>query len=399
MRNAHTRSQDEAYIVHYGRTPFSRSRPNDPERDVFNGKRMDTALSELMIKAVADLGIEASEIDNVIVGSAYQRDENWTYGGRHPILLSNFPVAIPSMAVDKACASSLNGASIGAMEIMLGFSDTVLAGGIEHMTHVPRLSNKLCEPLLDTEKYPEIHMKDAYNMGITAEKLARISKISKGEMDEFALRSHMLASRADDDGFLSGEIMPVAVKVNGETVTIDRDQSIRKDTTLEKIQNLPPAFSSDGVITAGNSSPLNAGASLVALMSGEKVKEESITPMARVVSIGKAGVPPDLMGLGPIPASVSAAKNAGISIDDIDIWEINEAFAVVVLNTIKELNIDPSRVNVKGGAIAIGHPLGATGARMLGTASRILRETGKDTAMVTLCAGGGQGFSIVIERV
>lgn len=399
MKTGHKKERGEAYIAYYRRTPFSRSRPNDPPRDVFNEKRMDVALSELMTSAVSDMELAPTAIDNVIVGCAYQRDENWSYGGRHPVLLSHFPVTTPAMAVDRACASSLSGAAVGAMEIMSGFSDIVFAGGFEHMTHIPRLSNKLCEPLLNTDEYPDLKMKEAYNMGITAENLAKISKIPKDEMDAFALRSHKLASKAQENGFLTGEIMPVEVEFNGEMITVEKDQSIRGDTSLEKIQKLPPAFSKEGVITAGNASPLNAGASLTVLMSGDKINEGTAEPLARIVSIGQAGVPPNLMGLGPIPASRLAAEKAGISIDDIDVWEINEAFAVVVLNTIKELNIDPSRVNINGGAIAIGHPLGATGARMLGTASRILQETKKDTAMITLCAGGGQGFSVLIERV
>lgn len=398
MRNNNGKDRD-AFVTFYKRTPFSRSKPTDPDKDVFNEIRMDVALSRLMRDGIRETGIDPVSVDSVIVGGAYQRDENWTYGGRHAVFLAGLPIEVPSMAVDRACASSLTGAGIGAMQIMTGLSDIVLAGGIEHMTHVPRLSNKLCEPLLDDESYASLKMKEAYSMGTTAENLARLSKISREDMDQYALRSHKLASEATDTGFLSGEILPIHTTLNGEKITVERDQSIRSDTTIEKIRSLPPAFKKDGVITAGNSSPLNAGASLVMLESGRRVREGNSSPLSRITSIGQAGVPPSLMGLGPIPASRMAAKNAGMSIDDIDIWEINEAFAVVVLNTVRELNIDPSRVNVRGGAIAIGHPLGASGARLLGTASRILQERKKDTAMVTLCAGGGQGYSVLVERI
>lgn len=389
---------NDVYLVYFRRTAFSRSRPNKPEKDIFNSIRMDQALGSLIREGVDNTGIRPEDISNVIVGGAYQRDENWTYGGRHPVFLAYLPYTVPSMAVDRACASSLNAISVGSAEISAGISDIVIAGGIEHMTHVPRLSNKLCTPLLEDPSYEGYRMKEAYSMGITAENLAQQTGITREEMDEYSLRSHRLAAKASEDGFLKGEIKPLTVQADGKNTVVDRDQSIRPDTSLDKLAQLPPAFIENGLVTAGNSSPLNAGASMVILASSAKVKEYGLTPLAKLVTFGWAGVPPYLMGLGPIPASRKALSNAGLKEDDIDIWEINEAFSVVVLNTMRELGIDQDRVNVHGGAVAIGHPLGATGARLLGTASRILKERGKERAMATLCVGGGQGFSAILEK-
>ncbi|MBX8645101.1 MAG: acetyl-CoA C-acyltransferase, partial [Thermoplasmata archaeon] len=199
----------DVYIVHYTRTAFSRSRPNDPAKDAFNDVRMDYALSRLMKRAVTETSVDPAWLDDVIIGCAYQRDENWTFGGRHPVFLSNFPTTVPSMAVDRACSSSLNAMSVGAMEIMTGNSQIVLSGGFEHMTHVPRLSNKLCDVLLSSPEYAAYRMDIGYHMGLTAEKLAHERGIGRGEMDEYSLRSHMLASRAVENGFLKGEITPV----------------------------------------------------------------------------------------------------------------------------------------------------------------------------------------------
>ncbi|AKA48015.1 acetyl-CoA acetyltransferase [uncultured archaeon] len=393
---------NEVYLVNYRRSAFSRSRPNDPERDAFNSIRMDEALARLIDNSAAETGIKKEEIEDVIVGCAIQADENWTYGGKHPALLSSLPVSVPSMALDRACASSLNALTIGSMEIMSGNAEIVLAGGMEHMTHVPLGNNDHIKPnikLLVRPEYQKYDMNTGYSMGLTAEKLAGERKITRDEMDEFSLNSHLRAAKARDSGFLGGEIMPMEVEKDGDFVTVDQDQSIRDRVSMEQMKKLSPAFRNDGVITAGNSSPLNAGATLTMLMSKKKVDEYGLEPLARVVSMGWAAVPPSIMGEGPVPASRKALKRAGLSVDDIDYWEINEAFAVVVLNAIRELNIDPERVNVNGGAIAIGHPLGATGARLAGTLARTLQKNRKDLGMATLCVGGGQGYSVVFERV
>jgi len=388
---------EDVYAVYYRRTAFSRSRPKEPERDVFNSLRMDRALSYLIVDAMKETGVNPLDVGDVIIGCAYQRDENWTFGGRHPLLLAHMPPAVPSVAIDSACSSSLNALAIGAMEIMTGNADIVLAGGFEHMTHVPRLSNRLCEELLSDE-YAEYDMNTGYHMGLTAEKLAKVSGISRDAMDEYAYRSHKLASEATSSGYMKGEILPVEVKVDGRTLRVDEDQSIRHDVSLEKMRQLPPVFSENGLITAGNSSPLNAGASLVMLSSRSMIRKYGLEPLSRIISFGWAGVPPSIMGEGVVPASRRALDRANISPSDIDLWEINEAFAVVVLNAISKLEIDVERVNVKGGAIAIGHPLGATGVRIAGTLSRMIHMGLGERGLATLCVGGGQGYAAVFEK-
>ena len=389
---------NDVYVVYYKRTAFSRSRPKEPERDVFNSLRMDVAYSKLIEDALNSTGINPHEINDVITGCAYQRDENWTYGGRHPVFLSKLPYDVPSMAVDRACASSMNAVSIGVMEIAGGSSEVVFAGGFEHMTHIPRLSNKLCTPLLEDLEYSDYRMKEAYNMGLTAENLAELRGITRADMDEFAVESHKKANESTDSGWQRKEILPLEVEtVNGRMV-IDKDQSIRGNTSKQQLSDLPPAFKENGSVTAGNSSPLNAGASLVVLASGRKVKEYGLKPMSKISGFGWAAVPPYLMGLGPVPASGKVLKRFGLKAEDIDVWEINEAFAVVVINAIRELGLNEGNVNIKGGAIAIGHPLGATGARLIGTLSRLLEDRGKERGIATLCVGGGQGYSALIER-
>lgn len=389
------------YIVYYKRTAFSRSRPSDPTRDVFNSIRMDESLAKLIDASLSETGVKGSEIGDVISGCALQADENWMYGGKHPALLSKLPVSVPAMALDRACSSSLNAIAIGAMEIQTGNSDIVLAGGMEHMTHMPLGNNPHVKPnikLLVRPEYAKLDMNTGYSMGLTAEKLADKKDISREDMDKFAVRSHKLAAESQSS-FLPGEILPLNVEYNGDTLKVDKDQSVRADTTLEQVQKLPPAFKSNGKVTAGNSSPLNAGASLTMLMSGKKLAEYGLKPLSKIGSMGWAAVEPSVMGEGPVPASKKALERGKLAVDDIDLWEINEAFAVVAINTMRELGISEDRVNVHGGAIAIGHPLGASGARLAGTLSRALQEKSKDRGLATLCVGGGQGFSMVLERV
>jgi len=391
----------EVYVVDFLRTPFSRSRPNEPERDVYNSMRMDQALSLLIKKLMDKDRIKAEEIGDVITGCSFQVGENWLYGGRHPVLLAGLPVTVPAVAIERACASSMNGVALGAMEIMTGHADVVLAGGMEHMTHVPLNKNPCLVPnmrLLAMPEYTRYQMGTGYVMGLTAEKLAEESGITREEMDLFSVGSHGKASKSLEEGWFKGELMKMEVEIQGEQKVIDEDQSIRKDTNIEQMRKLPPAFKEGGIITAGNSAPLNAGASLVLLMSHEKVREHGLRPLAKLLSFGWAGVDPSVMGKGPVPASLKALSNGGLSVDEVDLWEVNEAFAVVVLYAIRELKLDPNRVNAHGGGIAIGHPLGASGARLVGTLARQLQQTGKTYGMATLCVGGGQGFATLMQR-
>jgi acetyl-CoA C-acetyltransferase len=391
----------EAYVADYIRVPFSRSRPNQPEKDVYNSIRMDQALSLLIKKLIARTTFKPDEIGDVITGCAFQTGENWLYGGRHPVLLAGLPDFVPAHGLDRACASSMNATADGAMEIMTGNSDVVIAGGLEHLTHIPMANNPALVPntrLLTKPEYMKYHMSTGYSMGLTAERLAEEMGCPREEMDSYSYESHMKASRSVDEGWFRGELLEMKVEFEGGEKVIDVDQSIRKDTTMELLAKLQPSFKAGGLITPGNSSPLNAGASAVALASKAKLEEHDVKPLARIASMGWAGVDPGVMGKGPVPASRRALARAGMKVEDVDLWEINEAFAVVPLYAIKELGLDPAHVNIHGGAISIGHPLGASGARLVGTLARELQATGKEYGMATLCVGGGQGFSILLER-
>ncbi|MEM2336224.1 MAG: acetyl-CoA C-acetyltransferase [Candidatus Bathyarchaeia archaeon] len=393
-------------IVDYLRSPFSRSRPKEPERDKFNPLRMDQVTAMLIEKVIERTGINPMEINEVIAASAFGVWEQWTYGGRSIVMLAKLPVEVPAFFVDRQCGSSMTAIHLGAMEIMTGNADIVIATGMEHMTHVPMGENPYISPptaLIEKEEYRKYEMEVGFVMGLTAERLFREAaekyKLTKDDMDSWSLRSHQLATKAQQEGYFNGEILPIPVTYpDGTTEVIDKDLSVRPDTTLDKIRSLPPAFVEGGVITAGNSSPLNAGASCVMLASEEKAKALGLEPLATIKAMGWAGVHPAVMGKGPVPASRIALKRAGLEVKDIDFWEINEAFAIVTLWCIKELGVDPDRVNVKGGAIAIGHPLGATGARLVGTLARILNMEEGRYGLATACIGGGQGVATIIER-
>jgi acetyl-CoA C-acetyltransferase len=288
----------------------------------------------------------------------------------------------------------------------MGYADIVMVGGIEHMTRVPMGETLRSKGAISPN--PRLFMDPAYkhwdmvtstNMGLTAEKLFTQAGFTKEDMDRWGTRAHQLASKAYKEGFFKGEILPIeAEQEDGKMLVVDRDQAVRDDATLEGMKNLKPAFKPDGVITAGNSSPLNAAATSMILMSRETAKKKGIVPMATIRSIGFAGVDPTIMGVGPIPASRMALEKAGLQVKDIDYWEINEAFAIVALNCIKELEIDPDRVNVMGGGTAIGHALGATGIRLVGTLARILKVKGGRYGLANACVGGGQGVATIIER-
>ncbi len=396
----------EVVIIDYLRSAFSRSRPRQPERDKFNSLRMDNVAAMLIEKIVKRKNIDPHDIAEVQIGSAFGVWENWTYGGRSIVMLAHLPDDVPAVFVDKQCGSSMTAMHMGAMEIMTGYADLTIACGIEHLTHIPMGDNPYISPPMDLvteEEYKHYDMETGFVMGLTAEKLFKEAAekygITKEDMNRWALRSHQLAAKAQEEGYFKDEILPVEVTLpDGSKEVIDRDLSVRPTTSLEKIQSLPPAFKEGGVITAGNSSPLNAGASCIMLASKEKAKKLGITPLATVKSLGWAAVPPSVMGKGPVPASRMALKHAGLEVKDIDYWEINEAFCIVTLWDMKELGMNPEIVNIKGGATAIGHPLGATGARLTGTLARILHEKDARYGLATACIGGGQGVATVIER-
>jgi acetyl-CoA C-acetyltransferase len=368
--------------------------------------RADELLAKLLPELAKRTNIQPEEIDDFIVGCATAVGEQWAYGGRFPIFLANFPKTLAAKSVDQQCGSSMAAIHMAHLEIATNNADIVMVGGMEHMTRVPMgqmtFDNGLIVPNLSLFSAPEFahwDMMTTLNMGLTAQKLLAASGLTREEMDKWALRSHQLAAKAQADGFFDGEILPIEAKqTDGSVLTVKTDQAVRGDTTLEGLEKLPPAFRKDHLITAGNSSPLNAAASSMILMSKEKAREKGIKPLATIRSIGFAGVDPTIMGAGPVPASKKALQKAGLDVGDIDYWEINEAFSIVALNCIKEMGLDPDRVNVMGGGIAIGHALGATGIRLVGTLARILEQRGGRFGCANACVGGGQGVATIIER-
>jgi len=395
----------EVVIVGYLRTAQSRSRPNDPARDWFCKMRGDELLAKLLPELIKRTGIDPKEIDDFLVGCATAVGEQWSYGGRYPIFLANLPETIPAKLVDQQCGSSMTAIQIGFMEIAQDFADIVMVGGYEHMTRIPMgghtLDRGLIAPnlsLFTDPAYSHWDIMTTMNMGLTAEKLFAQTDYTKEDMDRWGTRAHQLAAKAQADGFFDGEILPIeAEQADGTVMKVDKDQAVRADATYEGMLDLKPAFKKDGVITPGNSSPLNAAATSMILMSKETAKKKGIKPMATIRSIGFAGVDPTIMGAGPVPASKMALEKAGLKAKDIDFWEINEAFCIVALNCIKELGIDPDKVNVMGGGTAIGHPLGATGIRLTGTLARILEQKGGRYGIANACCGGGQGVATLIE--
>jgi len=396
----------DVVIAGYLRTAQSRSRPNDPAKDCFHKLRADELLARLLPEVVERTGLDPAQIDDFLVGSALGVSEQWTFGGRDPLFLANLPDTIAAKFIDQQCGSSMACIHVGFMEIATGVADVVLAGGMEHMTRVPmtmvaggsEIISKN-QRLFEDEKYRHWDTPTAVNMGLTAEKLFSQTDFTREDLDEWGARSHVLATRAQGQGFFAGEILPIdAEQSDGRVATIDTDQAVRANATKEGMAGLKPVFREDGVITAGNASPLNAGASAMLLMSKEKARAEGIRPLATIRSIGFAGVDPTIMGHGPVPASQKALSNARLSAADIDFWEINEAFCIVVLNCMKALNIQPERVNVMGGGTALGHPLGASGIRLVGTLARILEAKQGRYGCANACCGGGQGVATIIER-
>ncbi|MBY9009213.1 MAG: acetyl-CoA C-acetyltransferase [Candidatus Lokiarchaeota archaeon] len=398
---------EECVIIDYLRTPFSRSRPNQPERDVFHQISADRLLSLVLKKLVSRAEFDSSEIDELIVGCANQVKENFLYGGRHPLFLAELPISVAAMGVDRQCGSSMSSVHIGAMEIMTGNADIVLAAGMEHMTRIPRgtdLTMKHIE-LADIRHYPnhaKYDLDTGFSMLQTAQKLWEQNQdITRTDMDRFSLESHQKAARARNDGYFDGEILPIdGIKPDGSKTIIKYDQSIREGSNIETMANLK--LVSKGInempqITAGNSSPLNTGAGCCVLMSRTKSEALGIKPLATIRSISWTGVNPGIMGSGPVPASKKALNKLNLSVQDIDFWEINEAFAIVPLFARKNLDIDLQRINIKGGAIALGHPLGATGVRLIGTLARILNKEKGRYGLATACIGGGQGVATILE--
>jgi acetyl-CoA acyltransferase len=320
---------------------------------------------------------------------------------RIAILRAGLPYTVSGQTINRFCSSGLQSIAVAAQQIMSGMGDVIIAGGAESMSMVPMIGNKFVpNPYLAAE-YPGVYL----GMGMTAENVAKQYGVSRADQDAFALRSHQRAAAAQASGKFTAEIVPLTVttkvgagsKVKDSSLTFAADEGVRKDTSLEALGALKPAFSVKGSVTAGNSSQTSDGAAALLMMSEEKAKALGLTPIARFVSFGVGGVPPEVMGIGPVAAVPKALKYAGMTLADIDLIELNEAFAAQGLAVVRELGMDEDKVNVNGGAIALGHPLGCTGAKLSVQIIHELRRRGKSTGLVTMCIGGGMGAAGVIE--
>ena len=347
--------------------------------------------------------VDAADIDDVILGCAMPEAEQGMNVARIASLRAGLPVEVPAQTVNRFCSSGLQTIALAAQQIMSGMGEAVIAGGVETMSQVPMSSNKfMANPTLAKE-HPGVYI----GMGQTAENLARQYEVTREEQDAFALRSHQRAAAAQDAGKFDDEIVPLEVEITlGEggsvqtyRTTFDRDEGIRRDSSVEALAKLRPVFHAQGTVTAGNSSQTSDGSAAVLVMSEEKAERLGLEPMARFRSFAVAGVAPELMGIGPVAAVPKALKLAGVSLDEIDLVELNEAFAVQALAVIRELGLDEDRVNVNGGAIALGHPLGCTGAKLTVQMLHELVRQDKRLGLVTMCIGGGMGAAGVLERL
>ena len=399
----------DAFICAYVRTPIGRY------GGVLAGLRPDAMAAHVLRAVTARSGIDPAVIDDVILGNANQAGEDNRNVARIALLLAGFPVEVPGQTVNRLCGSSLQALNSAAEAIWSGQGDLFIAGGVESMTRSPIVSLKpeaayprgVPESADSTLGWRFAHpqlVADGHTvtLGMTAENVAQRRTVSRADQDSLALLSQRKAERAMGDGTLAEEIVATPVpQPKGPPAMVERDEHPRPGSTLEALAKLKPAFAEQGSVTAGNSSGINDGAAAMIVASGERARSLGLRPIARVVSTGLAGVRPDEMGLGPIPASRKALQRAGLDLGAMDIVELNEAFASQVIACCVELGIDwrdEKRLNPNGGAIAIGHPLGASGARLAGTAALELRRRGARYALVTMCIGVGQGIATVLER-
>jgi acetyl-CoA acyltransferase 2 len=356
--------------------------------------------------ALNTTGVKAEEIDHTVFGNALQTSGDAIYGARHVALKAGVPFDRPALTVNRLCGSGIQSIVSGAHMIMLGEANTALVGGMESMSQAPhvirgaRSGFALGEGQLEDSLM--VALLDSYcntPMAGTAENLARKFEIARAEQDAYALRSQQEAKRAQEAGYFAAEITPVEVKTRKGSFVFDADDHLRPDTTLEGLAKLRPAFSKDGFVTAGNASGIVDGAAALVIAGEEYVKGRDLKPMGRIVSWAYAGVEPEIMGIGPVPATRKALEKANLKLSDIDLIEVNEAFAAQYLAVEKELGLDRSRTNVNGGAIALGHPLGATGTRLVMTLLHELHRRGGRYGLATACIGGGQGIAMIVERI
>ncbi len=388
-----------AVIVSAARTAIGKA-PRGTLRTTRPEEMAAAAVRAVLERAPA---VDAADIDDVILGCAMPEAEQGMNVARIASLRAGLPVEVPAQTVNRFCSSGLQTIALAAQQIMSGMGEAVIAGGVETMSQVPMSSNKfMANPTLAKE-HPGVYI----GMGQTAENLARQYEVTREEQDAFALRSHQRAAAAQDAGKFDDEIVPLEVEITlGEggsvqtyRTTFDRDEGIRRDSSAEALAKLRPVFHAQGTVTAGNSSQTSDGAAAVLVMSEEKAERLGLAPMARFRSFAVGGVAPELMGIGPVTAVPKALKLAGVSLDEIDLVELNEAFAVQALAVIRELGMEEETVNVNGGAIALGHPLGCTGAKLTVQMLHELARQDKQFGLVTMCIGGGMGAAGVLERL
>ncbi|MDI9259201.1 acetyl-CoA C-acyltransferase [Alicyclobacillus sendaiensis] len=388
----------EAVIVSVARTPVGKAK-----RGVFRHTRIED-LGRAAVRAAVERaeGLDPAEIEDVVMGCAMPEGEQGLNVARIISLYSGLPETVPAMTINRFCSSGLQAIAIAAERVMLGHAEVALAGGVETMSHVPMSGFK-------PSPHPDIllQMPDIYiSMGHTAENVAKRFGVSREDQDRFAYESHQKAYAAQQAGKFDDEIVPVETKVwevdeegrpHAKTIRVTQDEGVRKDTTPEALASLRPAFSVGGTVTAGNASQMSDGAAAAVIMTAEKAQQLGLKPLATFKSFAVTGCDPAIMGIGPVSAIPKALKLAGLSLADIDLFEINEAFASQCLQVIRSLDIDPAKVNVNGGAIALGHPLGCTGAKLTATLIHELRRRGGGYGVVSMCIGGGMGAAGVFE--
>jgi acetyl-CoA acyltransferase len=383
----------EVVIVEAVRTPVGRGHP---EKGYYRDTHPNELLGRCFTEVIERTGIPASEVDDVIGGCVQQFGEQSVNVTRNAWLQAGLPLETPASTVDRQCGSAQQAVNFAAAMISAGVHDVVIGGGVEHMGHIPLgVGWKWVDDVGSPFPPALLERYGLVPQGLSAEMIAEKWEIPRSELDELAVRSHRLAHRANEEGRFERETIPF--QVDGSTYV--SDQGIRPDTSLEALAALKPAFKPDGRVTAGNASQISDGAAAVMLMSADKARELGVTPRARIVDQTTVGVDPVMMLTGPIPATRKLLERRGMTMDDIDLVEINEAFAPVVLAWARELKPDMDRVNVNGGAMAIGHPLGSTGARLITTLLHELERSDREIGLVTMCCGGGLGTGTLIQRV
>lgn len=389
----------EAVIVSAVRTAVGRA-----PRGSLRNTRPDDLAAWVVKEAMNRVpGLKPEEVDDVVIGCSFPEAEQGLNVARLINYIAGLPYTVPGQTVNRFCSSGLQAIAIGAEHIMCGFADVVIGGGVESMSMVPMGGNKTVPNLRLIESYPEGYTA----MGVTAENVAIKFKISREEQDAFALKSHQKAAAAIQAGRFKDEILPIKVKTQELTedgqvkfreFVFDTDEGVRGDSTMEALAKLRPAFSTTGSVTPGNASPLNDGAAATVILSKEKAKALGVKPMATFRSFAVAGVPPELMGIGPVEAIPKALKLAGVTLDQIDLFELNEAFASQALYCCRKLGLDMDKVNVNGGAIALGHALGNSGARLTTTLMHEMKRRNARYGVVSMCIGFGMGAAAVFER-